>query len=306
MDNKEHKRGSEYYDMTKWLLEHYLEFCITDQGFKGFSDLEGGRMPVPVVDNDKTFTGILCRLMSDAINGMDQKDHKHANVVYSRYFSGIPGTFSMEERIAAVGYTNGGYYRLLYRGIEVYSSVLWRILEEERRLPFYMYDLKGRRELILRMGEGLDLHEAGNSCYVDTERILKNYAKIKYLQLRDELLVLGDSDPIFGRSIYKPDMERNDSYLMMISDAVDRLDRMGKPGQEWSRLIDVIFLDPDVKDEPWRTKMNMLGLSPRTYYLQRNRAINIMSKLLWGPVGEKHYRSPFFGRGTEKSYGRLI
>ena len=294
MSINDHVKGGSCYNMTKWLLDHYLEFSELDTSFSNSGKELGGITRVPIVSHRKSFVGIICDLMFESLNYLDESGHKYAQVLFIHYFSEKYAMMSVADRIAAMGYTSGGYYNLLYKGIEHYSIILWDAIDNNRTLPFYMYDMEGKKAVVDRMKEALNLHSAGNSCYIDTERILKNYTRIKYFEVMETPVTARESSVAYGGDVYIPSDSTESSYMDVISDSMNRLRRTGEYGRDCMRFLQIAFFDPGIRDKPWKTKMKILGMSPRTYYKEREKAISMMSEIIWGSLGEKHYRSPFF------------
>ena len=294
MDTSIHKKGSDYYDMTKWLLDHYLEFSTLNSTFQYYSNELGGEVSLPIISNRRSFIDIICDLMFKSLNYLDQSGHKYARILFVHFFSERYADISVGERVSHIGYTTGGYYHLMYRGIEKYSSILWEAIENNRNLPFFMYDTEGKKALIGRMKEALNLHNVGYSCYIDTERILKNYSRIKYCEVNGPTAALGEEALNYGDDVYMPEGRHETSYMELIADSMKKMQNMGPYGRDCVRFLNTVFFDPGIRDKPWKTKMRVLGMSPRTYYKERNRSIRMISQVIWGSMGERHYRSPFF------------
>ena len=336
---KEHLKGTDYYEMTKWLLEHYIELKYyqlngdmwkDSEGYFGLNNVAGYIMPdekmkeIPF-DDSFAFSEKLVEACEDALSDMEGIDAYKARIISVYYMDWSLSHLSSAEKIDFLGFTNGGFYKTLYRATARYSKCLWENLAENRSLPFCINDMKGYMRIFAYMEESLQMHEPEGGCYKDTERLLKNYLKIKYSGVQDRLnesvVRLSDSfgigriynyydamdkittldvDDKIKSWLYSSMVENTGAYVQILEKAVEALKGLGEDGKEYYKYLRVMFMDPEFIHSNWDKKREALDLTHRVYYRRRIDAISMLSKLLWGVLAHRHAESVFHG------YNRLF
>lgn len=329
---KEHIKGTEYYEMTKWLLEHYMELnhyhlsrdlWKESEGYFGIASVTGFISPDPrkknlAFEDSFTFSEKLIEACDDALEAMRDIDISKARIIYIYYMDWSLIDCSSAEKIDILGFTNGGFYKTLYRAIARFSKCLWDNLSMNRNLPFCLSDINGCKRIFAYMKESVKLHEPDGECYKDTERLLKNYLKVKYSGVQDRLnesvVRLSDSfgigkiysyydaldkittlevDDRIKSWLYSSMVENTGAYVQILEKAVDGMRALGSDGEEYYEYIRTMFMDPRYLNSTWDKKRDALGLTHRVYYCRRIEAISMVSKLLWGVLAQRHTESVF-------------
>lgn len=332
---KNHVRGTYYYEMTTWLLEMYQEFKYyrlsdtdneEDNRVFNLDDVlmyiggDSSKYMRCFLADNLEFTDILLHDTDDAFEEFERKDPIRARIIDVYYLNSDYRDMSVGDKISLLGYTNCGFYKNLYRSVAGFSYELWKKLKLNDKLPFGEIDEKASFEIIRLMREANEMHEHGNICYMDTEKLLKNYLSIKYEGVRerlsetelrvcenygltggiyefyevlDKITYMNVDDRIKGW-LFSSMAENTGAYVYLIDSAANVMKTLGKRGEDNYNYIKAVFMEPEFSDKKWELRKDALGLSQRVYYCRRNQAISMMSKILWGVLGHRHTESIFY------------
>lgn len=331
-----HLKGTDYYEMTSWLLDHYIEFRyyrleLADNtaagGEFGIDDIsrymETGsrnRYMSCFSGDDLKLTANLADAMDRACEKYGKVSRKRAEMLRRNFMDFDYQDIPVYEKIEKMGYTNCGYYKAMYKAVSEYSPVLWEELRSDRGLPFFASSPRESLKLIGIMQTACGMHDYGGRCFKDTESLLKKYIDIKYVGVQDKLTEsgmrisenygLGGSivefynamDQITSMNVddkikgwlYSSMAENTGAYVHLIDSAAQSMRKLGAGGEENYEYIRTMFMDPQYMGSPWNKRMEALNLSQRVYYLRRNKAIEMLSKVLWGPLSHRHTDSVFY------------
>lgn len=216
-----------------------------------------------------------------------------------------------------------GYYEKLRCALERYCEIFAEIIKRNRNCFFDINtneDIVNETALLRRV---YAIHSREGICYKDTVKLLKSYKDIKYSGIQQKI---GDSsqeieeflcnekshkneyekalDRIeyinlpsnMKKWMYSSMIETTNAYICFVEEALRRMSWLGEKGRSYRRILEILFTDPEWYDENREAKMQETGLTSRKFYEQRRRAIEMMSKILWGVLAHRHCASVFYKR----------
>ncbi len=214
-----------------------------------------------------------------------------------------------------------GYYLQLVHSIENYCEMFARVIKRNHGEFWSIHTNEDIVREVNMMQMAYRIHEKKGFCYKDTLKLLKNYKEIKFLGIQKRI---DDTAKDIGESLYSvsgtksgfdkaldrmeyTDMPSNmkrwmyssmvdttNAYISFMEDALRRMGWLGKAGRENHRMLEILFTDPEWYNRPSADKLEEMGLSIRQFYDKRNKAIEMFSKILWGPFGHRHCDSVFY------------
>ncbi len=214
-----------------------------------------------------------------------------------------------------------GYYLQLVQSIENYCEMFARVIKRNRGTFWDVHTNEDIVREVNMMQMACRVHEKKGICYRDTLKLLKNYKEIKFLGIQkrigDTSIAIGDSlhsdsdtkngfnkalDKIeyvgmpsnMKRWMYSSMVDTTNAYISFMEDALRRMGWLGNNGRDNHRMLEILFTDPEWTNRPKEDRMEEMGLSERQYYAKRSNAIEMFSKILWGPFGHRHCDSVFY------------
>ena len=214
-----------------------------------------------------------------------------------------------------------GYYEQLKHSVEKYSEVFAAVIKRNCR----QFDEVRTNEDIVREVEMMQkagrIHEKNGICYKDTLRLLKSYKEIKYSgiqkrigdtskDLEDFLSISSGIKNEYAKALdrieytnlpnsmkswlYSSMIETTNAYLSFVEEAMRRMGWLGEEGRKNRRMLELLFTDPEWIGRGSKEKLKETGLTSRRFYDRRSSAIEMFSKILWGPLGHRHCDSVFY------------
>ncbi|MDY5976524.1 MAG: hypothetical protein SPI84_07820 [Anaerovoracaceae bacterium] len=200
---KNHIKGTDCFEMTRWLLERYLEFRyyrlsgmggVRKSDTFGIDDIswymsDGSRdryFNCFAADNLR-LTDNLADVMHNTYLRMRQDEENKADLIFGNYMTFEHEGISVAEKIRRMNYTGCGFYKSLYKAISLYSFLLWEDLRSNRSLPFFANSPEESLKLVSLMKQAYSMHEYSGKCYEDTEALLKKYYLLKYHDVQERI-----------------------------------------------------------------------------------------------------------------------
>ena len=213
------------------------------------------------------------------------------------------------------------YYEQLKHSIEKYSELFASVIKRNHR---QFYDVRTNEDIVREvemMQKACKIHEKSGICYKDTLKLLKCYREIKYSGIQKRI---GDSskdiedflskgsgrkneyekalDRIeytnlpnsMKRWLYSSMVETTNAYISFVDEAMRRMGWLGNDGRDYCRILEILFIDPEWHSRGTEERLKETGLTTRQFYDRRRKAIEMFSKILWGPFGHRHCDSVFY------------
>lgn len=214
-----------------------------------------------------------------------------------------------------------GYYEQLSHSIEKYSEIFASVIKRNRRC---FNDIHTNEDIVREvemMQRAVRIHSKNGICYKDTLKLLKSYSEIKFSGIQKRI---GDSsrdiedflhndicrkneygkalDRIeytnlpnsMKRWLYSSMIETTNAYISFVDEAMWRMRWLGNKGKDYRRILEILFIDPEWCRRSSEDRLNETGLTARQFYDRRRKAIEMLSKILWGPFGHRHCDSVFY------------
>ena len=215
-----------------------------------------------------------------------------------------------------------GYYNQIKCAIEQYCEIFAAVIKRNRRS---FLDICTDRDIVREveaMQKAYRVHSKDGICFRDTASILKSYKDIKYSGIQERI---GDSSKALeeflcsgplekhgydktldrieymnlskpmNKWMYSSMMETTNAYLSLVDEALRRMSWLGEQGKRNRRILEILFTDPGWYRISNEEKLKELGLSSRQLYDRKYKAIEMLSKVMWGTLGHRHCNSIFYG-----------
>lgn len=241
------------------------------------------------------------------------------NIIYSEI---LRKRFMLKNTdCSQIEHKGSGYYVQLRHAIEKYCGLFVSVIKRNRtNFSDICTDDDIVREVEL-MKKAYMIHSKDGICFKDTVKLLKCYREIKYSGIQRRI---GDSSEdienfLSGQSgfkrgyemtldrieytnlpnnmkkwMYSSMMETTNAYLAFVEEALRRMRWLGEKGCEYRRILDIMFIDPEWDRRSNEEKLKETGLTIRQLYERRRKAIEVLSKILWGILGHRHCNSVFY------------
>ncbi len=214
-----------------------------------------------------------------------------------------------------------GYYEQLKHSVEKYCELFADVIKRNHR----QFDGCNTNEDIVREVEMMqmasDIHGKDGICYKDTVRLLKSYKEIKFSGIQKRIGDASEDIEEFlcrssGRKneyekaldridytnlpnsmkkwLYSSMADTTNAYISFVDEAMRRMGWLGEEGRNNRRMLEILFTDPEWSRCGSEEKIKETGLTVRQFYFRRRKAIEMFSKLLWGPFGHRHCDSAFY------------
>ena len=273
---------------------------------------------------DSRYADGIVSAMNKALNQMGHDSIEEENgrkVLKEVYFSKDSFKLSVNSRIEKTGFSVHTFYSILYDAVAIYSRNLYCVMKRDRDVFINVCDEDSFIKEISKMQKVYTGHSLGGTFYKDTMKLLKNYNHLKYEGVQSRICesearmadYLGGTkgkgsyyesalDRIdyanmpddIKKWMYSSMAETTNAYLMFIDEAYRRMGWLGSKGKEYQEIINMSFLDPDKRAGSFRELVENSGMSQRVYYFRRQKAIEMMSKVLWGALGHRNCRSEYY------------
>lgn len=215
-----------------------------------------------------------------------------------------------------------GYYEQLKHAIEKYSEIFAAVIKKNRRCFDDVHTNEDLVREVEMMQKAVRIHDRSGICYKDTVKLLKSYREIKFSGIQKRI---GDSSKDiedflcnetgirdeYGKALdrieytalpnsmkrwlYSSMVETTNAYISFVDEAMWRMRWLGRDGREYRRILEILFIDPEWRRRSSEEKLKETGLTTRQFYERRHKAIEMLSKILWGPFGHRHCDSVFYG-----------
>ena len=96
------------------------------------------------------------------------------------------------------------------------------------------------------------------------------------------------------RWLYSSMVETTNAYISFVDEAMRRMGWLGNDGRDYCRILEILFIDPEWHSRGTEERLKETGLTTRQFYDRRRKAIEMFSKILWGPCGHRHCDSVFY------------
>lgn len=218
---------------------------------------------------------------------------------------------------------HNSYYEYLKRAVEMYCEMFSNIIRRNRSCFSDIHTEEDIIKEVALLKKVYRMHSHGGVCYKDTEKLLKNYKEIKYLGVQERIGDSSESIEYFlcnnickkneyekaldridyislpdsmKKWMYSSMLETTNAYLCFVDEALRRMNWLGEKGKEYRALIDILFIDPQWYGRRNEEKLNETGFTLRKFYERRRKAIEMLSKILWGVLAHRHCESVFYGK----------